>query len=176
MVRSGAVANMPEANSLIVLNTAEVQNDEELSDLCNEQFSEASDDSFGSANEDLALVAIEGEAAGEDFLPYDQTLEPIATEEEAAEYDEQIAQEEEEEEILWSRFSGEEDVENWFVVFILMFTRRTSMERLYPLVYISIPDCLPQLLQLRRLSQVSAAVRGTMKVEDLTFLLGSEEK
>ena len=50
------------------------------------------------------------------------------------------------------------------------------MERLYPLVYISIPDCLPQLLQLRRLSQVSVAVRGTMKVEDLTFLLGSEEK
>ena len=137
--------------------------DEELSDLCNEQSSEASDDSFGSANEDLALVAIEGEAAGEDFLPYDQTMEPIATEEEAAEYDEQIAQEEEEEEIR-------------LVVFILMFTRRTSMERLYPLVYISIPDCLPQLLQLRRLSQVSAAVRGTMKVEDLTFLLGSEEK
>ena len=100
--------------------------DEELSDLCNEQSSEASDDSFGSANEDLALVAIEGEAAGEDFLPYDQTLEPIATEEEAAEYDEQIAQEEEEKEILWSRFSGEEDVENWFVVFILMFTRSVN--------------------------------------------------
>ena len=50
------------------------------------------------------------------------------------------------------------------------------MEGLYPIVYIAIPDCFPQLLQLRCLSQVSEAVRGTMKVEDLTFLSRSEEK
>ena len=62
-----------------------------------EQSSEASEDSLVSASED--------------FLPYDENVEPIATEQEAAEYWEQVAQEEEEDEILWSRFSGEE---NWF--------------------------------------------------------------
>ena len=102
--------------------------DEELSDLSNEQSSEASEDSFVSANKDvspydenLESIATEEEAAGEDFLPYDETLEPIATEEEAADYDEQVAQEEEEAEILWSRFSGEEHVENWFVIFVCNF-------------------------------------------------------
>ncbi|PFX21922.1 hypothetical protein AWC38_SpisGene13591 [Stylophora pistillata] len=69
--------------------------DEELS----RQLSEASEDSFASANDE--------------FLPYDQSIEPIATEEEAAEYAELVAQEEEEEETLWSRFSGEDAVVNW---------------------------------------------------------------
>ncbi|XP_068712622.1 uncharacterized protein [Montipora foliosa] len=71
----------------------------ESSESSQEQSSEASEDSFFSANED--------------FLPYDENIEPIATEKEAAEYQEQVAQEEEEDEMLWSRFSGEEDVENW---------------------------------------------------------------
>ena len=78
----------------------------ESSERSQEQSSEASD-TFVSANED--------------FLPYDGNIEPIATEKEAAEYQEQIAQEEEENEMLWSRFSGEEDVENWFVVLFIMF-------------------------------------------------------
>lgn len=75
--------------------------DEELS----RQLSEASEDSFASANDE--------------FLPYDQSIEPIATEEEAAEYAELVAQEEEEEETLWSRFSGEDAVVNWFVTLLL---------------------------------------------------------
>ena len=59
-------------------------------------------------------------------LSYDEKLEPITTEEVAG-HDEQIAleeEEEEEEEILQSRFSGEEHVENWFVLF--MFNRLTD--------------------------------------------------
>ena len=65
-------------------------------------------------------------------MPLDETLEPVATEEEAADYDEQIAQEEEEEEeILRSRFSGEEHVENWFVVFVLMFTRLLNRHKIF---------------------------------------------
>jgi len=59
-----------------------------------EQSSEASEDSFHSTIDD--------------FLPYDENLKPIANEQEAAAYVEQVAREEEEEEILWSRFSGEE--------------------------------------------------------------------
>jgi len=64
-----------------------------------EQSSEASKDSFHSTTDD--------------FLPYDENLEPMANEQEAAAYVEQVAWEEEEEEILWSRFSGEEGVESW---------------------------------------------------------------
>lgn len=79
----------------------------ESSESSQEQSSEASEDSFVSANED--------------FLPYDENIEPIATEKEAVEYQEQMTQEEEEEEMLWSRFSGEEDVENWFVVLFIIF-------------------------------------------------------
>ncbi|KAK2549703.1 hypothetical protein P5673_029831, partial [Acropora cervicornis] len=44
---------------------------------------------------------------------YDDSVEPVPTEEEAAEYLEQLALEEEEEQTLLSRFSGEEDIRDW---------------------------------------------------------------
>ena len=72
-----------------------------------EQSSEASEDSFHSTIDD--------------FLPYDENLKPIANEQEAAAYVEQVAREEEEEEILWSRFSGEEGVESWSVLLFVKF-------------------------------------------------------
>ena len=50
---------------------------------------------------------------------------------EAAEYQEQIAQEEEEDEMLWSRFSGEEDVENWFVVLFIIFVSLVDRKRVF---------------------------------------------
>ena len=89
----------------------------ESSESSQEQSSEASEDSFVSANED--------------FLPYDENIEPIATEKEAAEYQEQITQEEEEDEMLWSRFSGEEDVENWFVVLFIIFVSLVDRKRFF---------------------------------------------
>ena len=75
--------------------------EEYSSDLEQSSGSETSEGSFRSAEEY--------------FLPYDESIEPIATEQEAAHYAEQVAEEEEEEEILWSRFAGEESVEHWFV-------------------------------------------------------------
>ena len=75
--------------------------EEYSSDLEQSSGSETSEGSFHSAKEY--------------FLPYDESIEPIATEQEAAHYAEQVAEEEEEEEILWSRFAGEESVEHWFV-------------------------------------------------------------
>ena len=72
-----------------------------------EQSSEASEDSFHSTTDDL--------------LPYNENLEPMANEEEAAAYVEQVAWEEEEEEILWSRFSGEDGVESWSVLLFVIF-------------------------------------------------------
>ena len=63
-----------------------------------EQSSETSEDSFHSTIDD--------------FLPYAENLKPMANEQEAAAYVEQVAREEEEEQILWSRFSGEEGVES----------------------------------------------------------------
>ena len=52
---------------------------------------------------------------GEEFIPYDEALEPVANEEEAAQYLEELAAEEEEGQTLLSRFSGEEDVQDWYV-------------------------------------------------------------
>ncbi|PFX32641.1 uncharacterized protein LOC111320004 [Stylophora pistillata] len=45
---------------------------------------------------------------------YDDSVEPVPTEEDAALYLEQLALEEEDEQILLSRFSGEEDIGDWF--------------------------------------------------------------
>lgn len=45
----------------------------------------------------------------------------MANKQEAAAYVEQVAREEEEEEILWSRFSGEEGVESWSVLLFVIF-------------------------------------------------------
>ena len=46
---------------------------------------------------------------------YDDSVEPVPTEEEAAEYLEHRAFKVEEEQILLSRFSGEEDIGDWYV-------------------------------------------------------------
>lgn len=45
----------------------------------------------------------------------------MANKQEAAAYVEQFAREEEEEEILWSRFSREEGVESWSVLLFVIF-------------------------------------------------------
>ena len=47
-------------------------------------------------------------------MPYDENLEPIATENEAAEYAEEVGQEEEEQRLL-SRFSREVDIREWYL-------------------------------------------------------------
>ena len=46
---------------------------------------------------------------------YDDSVEPVPTEDEAAEYLEHLAFKVEEEQILLSRFSGEEDIGDWHV-------------------------------------------------------------
>ena len=66
--------------------------------------SEHLEDSFYSASEEFFLY---------NYNDNVESVEPIATEQEAAVYAVKLAQEEEEEEILWSRFSGEDNVENW---------------------------------------------------------------
>ena len=67
--------------------------------------SDASEDSFVSATED--------------FVPYDESTEPVANEEKAAQHAMQVAEEEEEEQMLLSRFSGEVDVREWCLSFLL---------------------------------------------------------
>lgn len=52
---------------------------------------------------------------------YDDSVEPVPTEEEAAVYLEQLALEEEEEQILLSRFSGEEDIGDWYVIRVMKY-------------------------------------------------------
>ncbi|KAK3721424.1 hypothetical protein QZH41_008029 [Actinostola sp. cb2023] len=73
-----------------------MQND---TDMSSDSHSDTSCESFHSTNED--------------FLPDDEDLEPIPNEQEAAEYAMEVARENEEEEMLLSRFSGEVDVVDW---------------------------------------------------------------
>jgi len=60
-----------------------------------------------SMNEDVPEVT-EGE-----FIPYDENLEPVATQEEAAAYDENFAREEEEHAMYQRRFAGEVETNTW---------------------------------------------------------------
>ena len=48
-----------------------------------------------------------------DYGEFVEIVEPFATQEESELYAENVARQEEEEEILLSRFSGEENVDNW---------------------------------------------------------------
>ena len=67
---------------------SEVQFEESLSESSSEGCCESSEASFCSASED--------------FQSYDDSVEPIATKEEATQYAEQIAEEEEEKDMLLS--------------------------------------------------------------------------
>ncbi|KAK3727223.1 hypothetical protein QZH41_020360 [Actinostola sp. cb2023] len=76
--------------------------DQSLSDSASDNeidcSSELSEDSFHSAT---------------DYIPYEEDLEPIPNEEEAEAYSLEKDREDEEEQTLLSRFSGEEDVADW---------------------------------------------------------------
>lgn len=86
------------------MSSSEDENTQVSSGDDSECLSDASEDSFVSATGD--------------FVPYDESIEPVANEEEAAQHAMQVAEEEEEEQILLSRFSGEVDVREWFVGFL----------------------------------------------------------
>lgn len=49
----------------------------------------------------------------ENYAGYDDTVEPVPNEEEALQYAEQLALEEEEDQTLLARFSGEDDTREW---------------------------------------------------------------
>ena len=70
-------------------------NDSELSSSLNEDVPELSD--------------------GE-FIPYDENLEPVATQEEAAAYEQNFAREEEERDMYQRHFAGEVETNTWYVL------------------------------------------------------------
>ena len=69
-----------------------------------------------SGSESSAVSSESYYSTSEDVERYDNSLEPIATEEEMASYAKKLSIEKEEEEMLWSRFSGEVDVGTWSVL------------------------------------------------------------
>ena len=85
------------------MSSSEDENMHVSSEDESEYFSHASENSFVSATGD--------------FVPYDQSIEPVANEDEAAQHAMQVAEEEEEEKMLLSRFSGEVDAREWCVGF-----------------------------------------------------------
>ena len=63
-----------------------------------------------SLNEDVPEIS-DGE-----FIPYDENLEPVATKEEAAAYEQNFAREEEECDMYQHRFAGEVETNTWYVL------------------------------------------------------------
>ena len=88
----------------------------ESSESSQEQSSEASEDSFVSVSED--------------FLPYDEISSRLPRNQKRLKIGGKcMAQEEEEDEILWSRFSGEEDVEHCFSIIFVIFVSLVDRKR-----------------------------------------------
>ena len=85
------------------MSSSEDENTQVSSGEDSEYLSDASEDSFVSATGD--------------FVPYNESIEPVANEEAAAQHAMQVAEEEEEEQMLLSRFSGEVDIREWCVGF-----------------------------------------------------------
>ena len=85
------------------MSSSEDENTQVSSEDESESLSDASENSFVSATGD--------------FVPYDESIEPVVNEDEAAQHAMQVAEEEEEEQMLLSRFSGEVDVREWCVGF-----------------------------------------------------------
>ena len=83
--------------------SSEDENTQVSSEDDTEYLSDASEDSFVSPTGDS--------------VPYDESIEPVANEDEAAQHAMQVAEEEEEEQMLLSRFSGGVDVREWCVGF-----------------------------------------------------------
>ncbi|XP_078362184.1 P2X purinoceptor 7-like [Oculina patagonica] len=69
--------------------------------------------SDSSDSESISESSSNEEVQETEIHSYDDSVEPVPTEEEAAQYIEQLELEEEEELTLLSRFSGEEDVSDW---------------------------------------------------------------
>lgn len=63
-----------------------------------------------SLNEDVPEIS-EGE-----FIPYDENLEPVATQEEAAAYEQNVAREEEEHDMCQRCFAGEVETNSWYAL------------------------------------------------------------
>ena len=73
-----------------------------------------------SSNNDLELSSSLNEDVPEisdgEFIPYDENLEPLATQEEAAAYEQNFAREEEEHDMYQRRFAGEIETNTWYVL------------------------------------------------------------
>ena len=87
----------------------------ESSESSQEQSSEASEDSFVSVSED--------------FLPTKMSSRLSRSKKRLNIGGKCMAQEEEEDKILWSRFSGQEDVQNWFVILFVIFVSLVDRKR-----------------------------------------------
>ncbi|CAH3017910.1 unnamed protein product, partial [Porites evermanni] len=79
------------------------------------KMSSPSDSSSCTSESDLESFTVD-EVIGElsEFGPYDDSCEPLATEEEAADYNERVHREEEEEQQFQRRYSGEVPANEWY--------------------------------------------------------------
>ncbi|CAH3042571.1 unnamed protein product [Porites lobata] len=86
--------------------------------------SSPSNSSSCTSESDLESFTVD-EVMGElsEFAPYDDSCEPLATEEEAADYNERVHREEEEEQQFQRRYSGEVPANEWYGVHLLQRDR-----------------------------------------------------
>ena len=91
------------------------------------EMSSPSDSSSCTSESDVESLAVD-EVIGElsEFAPYDDSCEPLATEEEAADYNERVHREEEEQQFQ-RRYSGEVPANEWYGIimecrFVFLFS------------------------------------------------------
>ena len=119
-----------------------------LSESSSESCSESSEASFCSGSED--------------FQSYDDSAEPIATEEEATQYSEQIAVEEEKEpeEMHLSRFADETDLSDWYFIWFLRFDSFCFCQCVY---FCKKKSYFPICLLRRKLRTLDSICRSTFR-------------
>ena len=83
------------------------------------KISSPSDSSSRTSESDLESFTVD-EVMGKlsQFAPYDDSCEPLATEEEAADYNERVHREEEKEQQFQRRYSGEVPANEWYGIII----------------------------------------------------------
>ena len=102
------------------------------------KMSSPSDSSSCTSESDLESFTVD-EVIGElsEFAPYDDSWEPLATEEEAADYNERVHRKEEEEQQFQRRYSGEVLANEWYGIimecrFIFLFSNFNRFNSNYP--------------------------------------------
>ena len=101
--------------SLVAFEHAQINENVTISTRAVIKMATAAKESARESDNESNYLSESSESIDFDFLLNDDDVEPIANEQEEADYREELAREQEEEQMLTRRYSGEEAIETWYV-------------------------------------------------------------